>query len=96
MCCRAIFCCGRGNTVSREVELAEIKSKLVDQGEEVGLLASPHGSKADEGTNVDPAGSERDNQLLLAGKSEDVEGGTAGEGSNALDESSEMPSEEDE
>ena len=58
--------------MSREVELAEIKSKLVDQGEEVGLLASPHGSKSDDRTNVDPAGSDRDNQLILQGKSEDV------------------------
>ena len=25
VCCRAIFCCGSGNTVSREVELADLR-----------------------------------------------------------------------
>ena len=62
MCCRAIFCCGSGNTVSREVELADLRSNMSHQEnieESLGLL---HGSQAgDDGTNIDPAGSEDNN-----------------------------------
>ena len=63
--CRAIFCCGSGNTVSREIELADLKAGLKADGaaaEEEGLLANS-GDKLlpDDGTNVDPASSDADN-----------------------------------
>ena len=39
VCCRAIFCCSTTNTVSREVELADLRKDIGDgSNEETGLL----------------------------------------------------------
>lgn len=60
VCCRAIFCCGGGNTVSREVELADLRvSDNNNSGEGAALLNSDE-KVADDGTNIDPAGSDLD------------------------------------
>lgn len=65
VCCRAIFCCGGGNTVSREVELADLRVSPNNSGEGAALLNSDE-KVGDDGTNIDPAGSDIDHQAIAA------------------------------
>ena len=83
VCCRAIFCCSTTNTVSREVELADLRKDIGDgSNEETGLLQKS-GDKLsnDDGTNVDPAGSDAENNALL----QDGGKGEKGGGANGAD-----------
>ena len=96
VCCRAIFCCGKGNTVSREFELADLLAVAADRnGEESSaLLASPSGDKGDGMTIVDPAGSEAE-ALPVNGKDGDKEVDVVEEEQTEEEESSVPSSEED-
>ena len=80
VCCRAIFCCGSGNTVSRQIELADLRRNLDETGPL--LDASADRTMNDEGTHIDPAGSSEghDNDLL----SNEKQGG----GNTAINENS--------
>ena len=96
VCCRAVFCCGKGNTVSREFELADLLAVAADRNaeESSALLASPSGDKGDGMTIIDPAGSEAD-ALPVNGKDGDKEVDIVEEEQTEEEESSMVSSEED-